>query len=250
MTELADTLMPRPGGKSRRRGESPGDAIYNHVFNAILEQRLPPGTKLTEDALGDIFGVSRTTVRKALIRLEHEKIVEIRPNRGAVVASPSVEDAREIFTARKAIETAIVDLVLSRIDPQAIRTLREHIAAEEAAHRAGNRRRWIRLSGDFHLLLARIGGNRPLHDFLKELVSRTSLIIALYERPGKATCQSDEHKALTDALAQGDGQLARSLMLQHLDDIEAELHLENDEDTIDLHRVFAEYFSDTHNSGA
>ena len=247
MTELADTLIPRPV-RGRRQGTSPGDAIYNHVFNAILEQRLPPGTRLTEDVLGDIFGVSRTTVRKALIRLEHEKIVEIRPNRGAVVASPSVEDAREIFTARKAVETAVVDLVMARIDEGAIEALRQHTAAENAAHRAGDRRRWIRLSGDFHLLLARIGGNRPLHDFLKELVSRTSLIIALYERPGKATCQSDEHKAFIDALAQGDGEQARTLMLRHLDAIEAELHLEGEEDAIDLHRVFAEYFNDTRNS--
>ena len=105
MNEQLQPLKKQPrAGKAGRSGTQ-DDIVYAHIFEAILEQRLAPGTKLSEEALGEIFGVSRTIIRRALSRLAHESVVLLRPNRGAVVASPSVEEARQVFMARRLVET-------------------------------------------------------------------------------------------------------------------------------------------------
>jgi DNA-binding GntR family transcriptional regulator len=228
-------------GNSAKRVRSAGDAgIYNALYEAILDHRLPPGTKLTEDGLGEVFGVSRTVVRKVLHRLSHENIVSLRPNRGAVVASPSVAEAREVFEARRVVETAVIR-VLSRLPVKdELGRLRRQVREEHRAHERGDRRSFVRLSGRFHVDLARMAGNEVLARFLKELVSRTSLIIALYEIPGSAACSFDEHLALIDAMEDGQGGRAVKLMEQHLAACESKLNLEQDEAAVDVAQVFAE----------
>ncbi len=234
-----DRAGERPG--AARRGGPPGDlAIYSHVYDAILEHRLPPGTKLTEDALGEIFGVSRTVVRKALFRLAHDKIVRIRPNRGATVARPTVAEARDVFEARRVVEGAVLRALVERVSPDELESLRAMVAAEQAAFRSGDRRSWIRLSGAFHLRLAEIAGNQVLAEFLKELISRTSLIIALYEAPGNSACAFDEHMNLIEAIARRDGAGAAALMEAHLRACEGKLNLEASERSVDLAEVFAD----------
>ena len=80
------------------------DVIYRSLRQAIIEQALKPGAKLPEDRIGEQFGVSRTGVRGALVRLAAEGLVEIRPNRGAAVAEPSLEEAQDIFDMRRCLE--------------------------------------------------------------------------------------------------------------------------------------------------
>lgn len=223
-----------------RRAGAADLLVYQDIFEAILDHRLPPGTKLTEDGLGEVFGVSRTVVRKALFRLAHENIVRLRPNRGAAVARPTVAEARDVFAARRVVERAVVEAVTRRGEAPAFAALRALVAREHAAHEQGDRRSWIRLSGDFHLRLAEIGGNAVLSEFLKELVSRTSLIIALYESPGNATCSDDEHRALIDAMARGDEVRSTALMDKHLQSCESHLTLEIEPDPVDLAAVFAD----------
>ena len=77
-----------------------GSVIYKALWHAIIEQALQPGTKLPEDAIGEKFGASRTIVRAALARLAAEGLVELRRNRGAAVATPSWNEARDIFDVR------------------------------------------------------------------------------------------------------------------------------------------------------
>jgi len=223
----------------RRAGPPADQAVYRQVYEAILDHRLPPGTKLTEDTLGDIFGVSRTIVRKALVRLEHDHIVETRPNRGAVVASPSLAEAHEVFDARRVIEREIVRAAILTATREDLDRLEVSIAAERAAYEVGDRRSWIRLSGDFHLCLAELAGNSVLTGFLKELVSRSSLIIALYESPGTSACSFDEHGALIAALRGADVDRAQGLMDRHLADCQAKLKLLAAEGPVELGRVFA-----------
>lgn len=213
-------------------------AAYRAIADAIFDQRLPPGTKLTEDTLGDIFGVSRTIVRNALLRLAHEKIVDIRPNKGAVVASPSADEARHVFEARRVVEAAIVERAARRISDTQIARLRRLTEEEREAFDRGDRRAWVRLSGAFHLDLADIAGNDVLADFLRDLVSRTSLVVALYETPGKSACGPHEHSELLDAIAADDISLAVSLMTKHLQACEDRLNLAGDRNTVDLRAVF------------
>ena len=101
------------------------DAIYERIWMAIVDRSLPPGTKLTEDRLGELFGVSRTRIRQVLFQLAYEGVVTLEPNRGAFVAQPSVRDAREVFEARRVIECSVVARALHTLSPASIKRLRE-----------------------------------------------------------------------------------------------------------------------------
>lgn len=239
MTRKHDGSMTVLEGSLAKRPDVPSDvAIYQAMADAIFEQRLPPGTKLAEDTLGNIFDVSRTVVRKALYRLASEKVVEMRPNRGAMVASPSVAEARDVFAARRVVEAAIVREAVTRLQPAHSRRLQTLVDKDHKAHDAGNRRAAIRYSGAFHLELAEMAGNQVLKRFLKELIARTSLIITVYESPRHAACTHDEHARLLEAISAG-GEAAVTAMTAHLQECEDRLGLDDSVNVTALEDVFA-----------
>lgn len=202
------------------------DAIYERILAAIFEHRLSPGTKLGEDRLASIFGVSRARIRRVLPRLAHEGVVTLEPNRGAFVTKPSVEEARDVFQARHVIEPGIVERVLARPDRGAIvARLRQHVAAERRARAANDTRAIVRLSGEFHMLLADMAGNALLAKSMRELTSLTCLIIALYDKPSVPSCLGEEHAEIVDAIAKGHKERAVALMLHHLQHVEENLDL-------------------------
>jgi DNA-binding GntR family transcriptional regulator len=217
------------------------ERIYRAVVNAVMSHRLPPGTRLGEAEFCDLYGVSRTTVRKALQRLAHDHIIELRPNRGAVVASPSPKEARDVFAARRALEREIVPLVVQRATPASLRAIRAAIEAEEAARHSADRAAWIRLGGEFHLLLAELAGNAVLQRFMAELVSRCSLIIALYENPGAPMCGNHDHQQLLALIESGDAARATALIEHHLVEIEARLHLGEQDRKVNLAEALADH---------
>jgi DNA-binding GntR family transcriptional regulator len=234
----------------RRKSVTPGsngrasalldDRVYARVYQAIAAQELPPGTRLREDQMRQIFGVSRARIRKVFSRLAFEGLVAIEPNRGASVARPSAEEARENFAARRAIEGAIVRMVAEAFEPKQKSVLARHIARETAAETSRDAAEMIRLSGDFHLLLAGMSGNRTLQKFLRELITRESLVILAYEKPGKPSCSNHEHQLILDALARRDGAKAVKLMLRHLENVEDRLDLDRAaRRQVDLKQLFA-----------
>lgn len=203
--------------------------MYERIVSAILDHRLPPGTKLVEDRLAGAFGVSRTRVRPVLVRLANEQVVTLTPNRGATVAQPTEREAREVFEARRLIEPRLVELFVTSATAQAVGRLRTLTEAEEAARAAGDLRRAVRLSGEFHLAIAEGAGHQTLGRVLRELVSRTSLVLMAYsplqasEREQAATCGCREHHALIDAIRLGDAPEAMRRMVDHLARIEDQL---------------------------
>ncbi|MEO4046585.1 GntR family transcriptional regulator [Pseudomonas sp. CAU 1711] len=239
MNEAVQSLSKTPRVAKATRAGTQDEVVYAHIFEAILEQRLAPGTKLSEEALGEIFGVSRTIIRRALSRLAHEGVVSLRPNRGAVVASPGADEARQIFYARRMIERAITELACLHATPLQIAGLRQMVQEERACFARGDRAKGIRLSGEFHLKLAEAGGNQTLVGFLRSLVSQTSLIIALYESSSRTHCSDDEHDQVIDAIEARDVERAVELMMRHMDSVDAKLNLEDDSATDDLHAVFS-----------
>ena len=215
--------------------------VYERLMNAISEHRLRPGTKLTEDRLAAIFKVSRTTVREALQQMAFERVVKIVPNRGAFIASPSVEEARELFQARRYVEIPMLESVCQRAGKKEVALLRAHVAKEVQARLQDDRRAAVRLSGEFHVLLAELSGNRFLERTIRGLLILTCLTILLYNAPTAKACPHDEHEHLIDAIAAGDVTGARELMLQHLNHIEATLQLNGaDEGEEDLEAILSE----------
>lgn len=200
-------------------------AIYRSILDAIVEHRLPPRTKLSEDEIGAAFGVSRTIVRSALQALAHQHMVVIEKNRGAFVAAPSVEEAREVFEARRTLEATIARRAAERTSEADASRLERHLKEEAEALGRGDRPRAIQLSGLFHLGIAEIARQRVMERFLRELVSRASLVIALYGRSGASACGHAEHEAILQALSRHDAERAAAAMLAHLTHIEQDLDL-------------------------
>jgi len=205
----------------------PGEAIAADLERAIHEHRLPPGTKLGEDEIGEVYGISRTTVRAALQSLSHRRLVELKRNRGAFVAQPSVREAREVFEARALLEPRTARSAAERITGAGLTGLEAHIEAEHAAIREGDSGRALYLSGQFHVEIARIADQSTIEAFISELVSRSSLVIALYWQRRAALCESQAHHALISAFAARDADLAEELMKNHLLDLVASLDLRN-----------------------
>ncbi|KIQ07157.1 MULTISPECIES: GntR family transcriptional regulator [Pseudomonas] len=205
-------------------GKKPSvDDIYPRLFDAILEQRIAPASRFTEEGLGEIFGVSRSVIRRVLAKLSHQQVILLRPNQRARVAAPDTQQARQILEARRLTEITVVQLACAQATPLQIRQLRELIAREREYIERDQRGPAIRLSGEFHLQLAAVAGNAPLAQFLNSLVPLTSLIIAQFEAKACTYCAWQEHAAIVDAVERRDSTTAVTLMTQHLDHLEAKL---------------------------
>ncbi|MGQ3211926.1 MAG: GntR family transcriptional regulator [Shinella sp.] len=212
--------------------------IVERIFDAVIEQRLPPGTKLSESALCDAFGVGRMRIRRSLLLLASREVVELHANRGAFVASPTPEQAREVFEARLALEPNIARLAVQRASDEDITALTRHLEMEYVAHKERHRHDAIRLSGQFHTLLAQVAGNAILIRTMKELVTRTSLIIGLFGA-GVSNCRDDDHAAIVGAFHTRDAEKAAWMMTLHLRHIQDHLELgAKPTDSVDLMELF------------
>jgi DNA-binding GntR family transcriptional regulator len=205
--------------------DSSTDRIAASITEAIVERRLMPGTKLAEQKLADVFQVSRTLVRQALNQLSRNRLVTLTPARGAYVAEPSVEEARQVFEVRQMLETQMLASLCKRITPAQIKQLRAHLKLERAAVARTDVSGRTRLLADFHVLLARLQGNEVLAQLLDELLSRCSLIALMYQSAHSAAESQAEHEAIVDALEAGDQRALLKLMQAHLGNVESNLRL-------------------------
>ena len=214
-------------------------SVYARIYEAVLDHRLPPGTKLKEVPLAELFGVTRGTIRKAFAQLATMKIIELRPNRGAIVASPSIEESRDLFSARRTIEGSIVDTLARRITRAEVRQLNALIKQEDQAYRRGEIRAALKLSVDFHRVLASMAGNSVLSGLLDQLVSRTPLVVLAYRDPSKTNaCANQDHAELVNAMSVHDVERAVSAMKCHLCNLEGKLDLRHPAPGDDLTAIF------------
>ncbi|MBC7193246.1 GntR family transcriptional regulator [Marinobacter sp.] len=228
------------GAIPRTNKQKEVDRIIESLSRAIAQHLLPPGTRLVEAQIVDSLQANRNHVQVALQRLALQRIVTIEPNRGARVSQPSAREAREIFVARRAIEGAVVASITPEKMRRFAREVDAHMTAEARATQSSDRRAIVRELSSFHQLLGRISGNSVLADIMENLMVRSSLIVALYQRNDEPSCQHDEHQAILEALMAGAVQEAEGLMKHHLDHLEAELALDDTESRdIDLKAVLA-----------
>jgi DNA-binding GntR family transcriptional regulator len=220
-------------------GGAHSESIAENIRAAILEHRLAPGAKLTEAQLCEVFAVKRGTVRQALAQLAGERLVDLEPNRGAFVASPSLQEVHEVFEMRRIIELAVVERIAQGHGMRRLKSISATIGRERRAFESRDFSAWIRLSGEFHTELASLTGNTVLCECLSGLVARSTLISALYESLGKSSCSFEDHEHILAALDAGDAAKAAELMAQHLRDVELKMLERPARGAVDLKEVFA-----------
>ena len=216
---------PPPEFKLINRPSKPAEVVADALSLAIHEHRIAPGTKLGEDELAEIYGVSRTIVRPALQSLSHIQLVDMQRNRGAFVAQPSLREAHEVFEARELLEPRTARSAAHQATQTDVDLLKRHIEDEHAAMADGDQGRALHLSGLFHIEISRIADQHTIAGFIETLIARSSLIIALYWRRERALCESHAHHALVQSIQDGDGARAQDLMRSHLVDLHSALDL-------------------------
>lgn len=192
--------------------------ICEALRQAIIEQALKPGTKLPEDTLGESFGVGRTIARQVLAQLVAEGLVEHRRNKGAVVATPSWEEARDLFDLRLSLEQLVMTRLVGKLKADQISELRRHVAKEKAARNTSEAIS-VRLATEFHTILAEMTGSPVLTRYVQEICRRCGLTLTLYARPHSSECAINEHIEIIDALEKGNAAAAIDLMHDHLEEV-------------------------------
>ncbi|MCA1771703.1 MAG: GntR family transcriptional regulator [Halomonas sp.] len=236
---MSEAQVAVPRKRSKSDGDARHEAIYRAVSDAIVEQRLKPGARLREDALADVFSISRTGIRKILQRLALEQLVTLTPRRGASVTRPTADEAKDVFDARQLIECGLMPDIARRITDKDASELRDMAKRERQALRNGEQSAAIRLSADFHVRLAQLSGNATLAEFVERLCSRSSLILAVYGHRGHLGCESHDHDDLIGYLEAGNGERAKAFMSRHLKAIEASLSMVEEEENVpDLQQIF------------
>jgi DNA-binding GntR family transcriptional regulator len=215
--------------------------IVQALTKAIVAHRLAPGVKLVEQKLADHFGVSRTLVRQALYQLENQRLIVLEPARGAFVASPSIEEAAQVFDVRRMLEAQMTRHFAEQATPDQIKSLREHVAQEKAAVERGDAPGRIELLGDFHVRMAELMGNSVLAELLSDLISRCALITLMYQSSDAAQESNDEHAQIVEALAKGDVEKSVALMDAHLSQVFSNLQLEGHEPLRESHEGLASF---------
>ena len=212
--------------------------VRGAIVEAVMSHQLPPGTRLVEMPLAEAFGVSRSLLRRVLVRLASDKVIELQHNRGATVAQPSPAETRHVFEVRRLLETGLLRALGKSVTRKTLAPVRELVREERSAYHAGQWSSWIRLSGEYHLEVARLLKNPELEEILRSLIARTTLMIALYDAPGHQGCSFDEHDAILDALQAGENERACRLMTQHLEAAERSLRRESASADVDLGALF------------
>jgi len=202
--------------------------VFSAVLDAVLDHRLAPGTRLGERELSELLGASRGAVRAALSRLGHSLLVELRPNRGAIIANPSAAETRDVFEARRVIESAVLARLGGALSAKQIGELRAFVAEESRAYERGDRKSGQRLSIRFHKLLSELAGNAVLDRFMEHLICRTPLLTLAHRGRQLAYCGADEHREIVEALARRDAALAARRMSAHLSNLESQLRLDEE----------------------
>jgi DNA-binding GntR family transcriptional regulator len=223
---LVDPPRAGVGGVGSAHVASSTDQIVDSITSAIIERRLMPGTRLVEQQIADVFAVSRTVVRQALNQLSRDRLVTLEPARGAIVAMPSVEEARQVFEVRRMVEGGMVRQLAAVITDAQVAELRAHLREERGAVARADVSGRTRLLADFHIILARLLGNEVLAELVADLLSRSQLIALMYQSAHSAEHSQTEHVHIVEALEKRDGRAAVRLMEQHLASVERNLRLD------------------------
>jgi DNA-binding GntR family transcriptional regulator len=197
--------------------ESFAEQAYANLRARILENQIPSGEQFTEEQLASMLEMSRTPVREAMLRLEKEGLVEVRPRHGMRIKPVSVADMREIYEVLTSLESTAAALAAKRQDQgDYISRLRGEIAAMDNALKRDDRRSWAAADERFHTLLVGAAGNSRICELVQMFFDQSHRVrmLTLSLRP-KPINSTRDHEALVEAVAAHEAKRARELHYRH-----------------------------------
>jgi DNA-binding GntR family transcriptional regulator len=192
------------------------DVVYQRMRERIVDLSFAPGTSLREVALSELFGVSKTPIREAFVRLERDGLVEVAPYRGVKVRAYSAEDVRELFEARGLLETECVRRAAERQDPGLLSALAANVAATEGAVAAGDAEAVARGLDAFDEILFASLGNHLLADVFERLTIHLRRIGNMVASPDRSRESVAFHRTILAAIAEGRGEDGAREMSAHI----------------------------------
>ncbi|MFG6079748.1 GntR family transcriptional regulator [Paracoccus litorisediminis] len=195
------------------------ERAYHDLRYRILTGRLAPGTTLLETELAGLLSLSRTPVREAVIKLEEEGLVEVRPRHGVTVKALSLQDFANILDVFSALEVRAFELTAERgLTPEQTRLLERMVEDMEVATASGDIARWSDLDDEFHSEVVALCGNQRLQTALNAFWGQQyrARMMILPTRPLPEESNA-EHRSVLDALKQGDRALTRERHNAHRD---------------------------------
>ena len=204
------------GGAGNPERRLSAQTVCSAIRDDIVNGYFAPGGRLTEELLAKRYGVSRVPVREALRTLESEGFVRTRKHAGASVAEPTEQEAGDLLEVRALLEPLGAARAAERRTEQHLRVLRGLVKLGQERSHKGQFSDLPALDGWFHQTLARASGSPSLAALLIQLRQKILWMYAV-ELPGRSTAAWDEHGAITDAVARGDAERARSLATAHVE---------------------------------
>jgi DNA-binding GntR family transcriptional regulator len=191
--------------------------VFSRIQNDILNGVYQPGDSLTEKKLCEELGVSRTPVREALRQLELEELVQSTPNKGVIVTGVTQKDVEEIYIIRIMIEGLAARWATEHITPRDIQELKDALDLEEFYTMKKEAEHILKLDSKFHDILFRASKSKPLMHMLRTFhryIQRARN--ASFESPDRAKKVLEEHKAILDAVIEGDADRAERVTKEHV----------------------------------
>ncbi|MBX3194464.1 MAG: GntR family transcriptional regulator [Microbacteriaceae bacterium] len=194
------------------------EQVIAELRQAILDFRLGPGQRLVERELIEQLGVSRTTVREALRELTSEGLVSILPQRGAIVATPTLEDAMDLYEVRAALESLVVQRFVERASDAQVERLRESVEGfHEASVRTADIRQILQAKDLFYVVLIEGAASSALRQLLEGIQARVQVLRATsLSESGRTFAAVRELRAVAEAIAARDAPLAARLTAEHI----------------------------------
>ena len=179
---------------------SPTSVAYEYIRNKIVTKTVFPGNRIIEEEIVHELGVSRTSIRTAMQRLQYEGFLEIVPNKGAYIAKPTVEDIRNAYYTRTILEGHAVQLTIDAISPEGIARLEQNLKAQEELGGRFTIAEYAALNRAFHWGIADTSGNPYIKKYLNELLNRSNIYLIFYDDSTDNIQSLEKHRAILEAI--------------------------------------------------
>ncbi len=188
------------------------EKIVETIRGAIVNGKLPPGTRVAEPELADRFGISRTPIREAFRQLESEGFLTVVPRKGAVVASLSAQDISDFYDLKSLLEGEAARLAVKTLGPKDIERMEAVNRQIESASQRKDIKRVLALHNEFHDIFLQAAGNEKLHAIVQNLVMQFQRFRLILAMPGRIEGSIRQHREIIEAFRKKDPDLAEDLV--------------------------------------